>query len=240
MHGVDIEEDISLGVDIGYLLEQDFRAPYEGVEGVDYFCVESRCFAIKNPETDDENYSSDYLNFIKDYMEQCFAALKGEDFELVSSLIDVNSFADSYFINELFKNTDVDSTSFFIYKDAGAKLASGPIWDYDSAGGNSPKEEDNVTSALVAIRNIFYSYLLQFDEFNEMLENKVDKYYEPVKNLIEQECEKIKNEYSKSFKRNYWKWRCSYRGKGIIGWKNHVDFVKEWLVLSLDNIKEYY
>ena len=174
------------------------------------------------------------------YCDQCFEALKGNDFSLVSSLIDVNSFADSYFINELFKNTDVDSTGFFLYKDAGGKLASGPIWDYDSAGGNSPKEEDNKTDSLVAIRNIFYSYLLKFEEFNNILKDKVDKYYEPVKNLIKQECENIKNLYRESFERNYWKWRCSYRGKGIRGWENHVDFVKEWLFSSLDHIKEYY
>ncbi len=237
---VEIEEDLSLGVDVGYLIEQDFRAPYEGVAGVDYFACENRYFALKYPKTDNKEYTTDHLNFIKNYFEQCFVALKGDNFADVENLIDINTFADSYFINELFKNTDVDSTSFFLYKDSGGKLCSGPIWDYDSAGGNSPKEHDNETNALVAIRNIFYSYLLKFDEFKTVLKNKIDKYYEVINNLIENECNYIKTEYKESFKRNYRKWKCSYRGEGIKGWEKHVDFVECWLKSSLNNLKSYY
>lgn len=237
---VDIEEDLSVGVDTGYLIEQDGRAPDEGVEGVDYFVCEGRNFALKTPETDDEDYSVDYLNFIKDYFEQCFAALKGNDFSAVEALVDVNTFADSYFINELFKNSDVDYSSFYLYKDAGGKLCSGPIWDYDSAAGNSPKENDNKTNSIVAKRNIFYSYLMEFDEFKQILKNKINKYYEPIMDLIEDECEYLEETYEKSFERNFRKWKCSYRGKGIGGWDDHVEFVEEWLESSLKNMKKNY
>ena len=46
--------------------------------------------------------------------------------------------------------------------------------------------------------------------------------------------------YEDSFKRNYRKWRCSYRGKGIRGWENHVEYVEDWLESSLNYLKDYY
>ena len=129
---VDISESMDT-VDTGYLLEMDSHAGEEGeIEGYDYFVCEDKKFALKTPDTEDDSYNEDYLNFIKTYFESCFDALKDDDFSTIEQLIDVDSFVDSYIINELFKNKDVNGSSFYLYKDAGGKLKSGPIWDFAS------------------------------------------------------------------------------------------------------------
>ena len=49
----------------------------------------------------------------------CLDELSAEDWELIKSLIDVNSFADAYIVQELFGNFDVGNLSFYMYKPKG-------------------------------------------------------------------------------------------------------------------------
>ena len=55
---------------------------------------------------------------------------------MVTELVDVESFAQAYIIFELYKNPDVDYSSFYMYKDAKGKLKCGPVWDFDMCLGN--------------------------------------------------------------------------------------------------------
>ena len=51
--------------------------------------------------------------------------------------IEVDSFIDYFIINEFFKNTDAGIFSTYLYKDYESKIKAGPVWDFDSAMGNS-------------------------------------------------------------------------------------------------------
>jgi hypothetical protein len=57
-----------------------------------------------------------------------------------SEYIDVDSFVDHNLINALTKNVDGLRISTFFYKDRGAKLFAGPVWDFDRSLG-TPYDE---------------------------------------------------------------------------------------------------
>lgn len=245
---VEIEDGLET-FDTGYLLELDCWAPNEGENGVDYFYAEGKPFAIKSPDTEDEMFSSGHVNFIKGYLNDCFEALKGTDFEAVDDLIDVESFAESYILNELFKTTDVFQTSFYVYKDAGGKLCSGPVWDYDLSSGNCQYDNHSTeTDYLYAAKNIFYKYLLEFDEFQNLVTSKVAEYKDILRNKIVSEIDYIEKNYSRSFERNFIKWKIM--GEYVFGnskelveidtWKGQTKYLKNWLLDSLDFIEETY
>ncbi|RYZ83191.1 MAG: hypothetical protein EOP06_20405 [Proteobacteria bacterium] len=58
--------------------------------------------------------------------------------------IDVDSFINMYFVNELLKNKDAANfSSIYLYKDKNQKLKMGPAWDFDLVAGNSDINEIN-------------------------------------------------------------------------------------------------
>ena len=60
-----------------------------------------------------------------------------KDWNIISSKIDVQSFADYYLISEWVENWDTFKSSTFCYRDgADDVLHMGPMWDYDSALNN--------------------------------------------------------------------------------------------------------
>ena len=245
---VDIEEDLSVA-DSGYLIELDFRALEEGVEGRDWFYSNNQPFAIKSPDTEDELFTSAHVDFIKGYLDACFSALKSGNYEQVASLIDVNSFADSYILNELFKSTDVFQSSFYMYKDKGGKLCSGPVWDYDLSSGNCMYNNGSTkTDNLYAKRNSFYKELLNFNEFNLLVKEKLNASKDMILNTIESELDYAKENYSRSAKRNFLKW--DILGKYVWGnskkvasiktWNGQLEYLEQWLNDSLDYMIEVY
>lgn len=54
-----------------------------------------------------------------------------------AAYLEVESFIDYFIINEFFKNTDAGIFSTYLYKDYDSKIKAGPVWDFDSAMGNS-------------------------------------------------------------------------------------------------------
>ena len=145
---VDIEEG-SQDVDTGYLIERDVNALSEQdkVEGRDYFVINNDKYldnpipyVLKSPEyPSKKDYDSDeefevaktaymaQFNYIKDYITSVFNAIQSGDFELFSSLCDVNSFVDYFLLDQMFLNFEIDRfSSFFMHKDKGGKLVAGP------------------------------------------------------------------------------------------------------------------
>lgn len=56
--------------------------------------------------------------------------------EEIEKLIDVNSFAKYYLVNEFAENSDTYYSSTYLYKDgANDVIHMGPTWDYDAAFG---------------------------------------------------------------------------------------------------------
>ena len=86
--------------------------------------------------SEDDKFTIEHVNFIKSYMADVMD-LFGEDlnWSLLCDLIDVKSFAENYIIEELFHNSDVGFSSFYMYKEKNGKLYAGPVWDFDMSAG---------------------------------------------------------------------------------------------------------
>ena len=269
---VDIEDDFAIAQkpeNMGFLLEMDGRASAESKQAKDFFTLDdsnygnkffatgqSRDYAIQSPEIKDAGDNWDlYYNYIRNYIHQCMLSVSGSDYEKVKELIDVKSFADAYIVHELFNCKDVGQSSFFIFKKENDKLYCGPIWDFDTSSGNcnfndtSYQEKDSSDYDCLWAKelNIWYYYLLQHTEFQQLVSEKLKGYKQKIVDSINNSIEKVSN-LSSSFLRNFKRW--DILGKyvwpnsddlvAITTWEGHVEYLKEWLLNSLNYMISIY
>ncbi|HEY5824307.1 MAG TPA: CotH kinase family protein [Cyclobacteriaceae bacterium] len=117
----------------GYLLEVDFRKDAD-------FWFESKKkipFTIKSPE----EITAAQLVYIRTYVQKTedvlFSSFFADPVHGYAKYIDVNSFINWYWVNEIFKTTDANFlSSVFLYKNRNEKLKIGPVWDFDGSSGN--------------------------------------------------------------------------------------------------------
>jgi hypothetical protein len=144
----------------GYLLEVDFRMRKDfcAINSWASFCLGNRnlkreatyCvdsthgmdpFCLDTPETLLDDAWSAKREYINNYITDTEAALFDANFadpQLgYAAYIDVDSAVNYYLINELFKNADGATSSFYLHKKRNGKLFFGPIWDFDLSMGNS-------------------------------------------------------------------------------------------------------
>lgn len=252
---VDKKGNVVAPSDVGYLLELDGRAVDEGVEGVDYFLVDSTPYAIKTPDTEDEAFSSDYVDYISGYLSDCYNAVQGNDITAVQNLIDLDSFAATYIVHELFNCVDCGSLSFYLYKKPDGKLYSGPLWDFDLSVGNCDyytydDSFENVTNPeflWAEYVNAWYSNLLKFDEFKDIVKNQLASYKDTIIATINA-CVDNVNACENAFNRNFEKWQTlgtyvwpnTPEMVAITTWEGQVDYVKDWLTDSLNYLISVY
>lgn len=257
---VDIDEEMTGDPDMGYLIEMDGRHHEEGTEGWDYFKLNTpldhgKEYGLKTPDPDDAGYDPDiYLAYIQEYIVNCLTALSAEDWAQINELIDVNSFADAYIVQELFGNIDVGTYSFYMYKEKGGKLYCGPLWDFDlSVGsinygyGNEQSWEPGADMAknggtmLAENDNTWFRRLLRNEEFKEIVKQKLIAYDDDIKAVISladpENPEGYYEKYKYSMTRNFVRW--DILGKYV--WPNNIDvysittveesfvYVKNWL-----------
>lgn len=246
---VDIDDEYSDDANISYFIELDARASDEGEEGVLYFRLDSGKYAVKTPDEEDDNNRPLHMSFIKDYFIQCEQALASKDYNLVKDKIDVDSFAASYIIHELFNPQDVGFTSFYFYKPKGDKLYAGPIWDFDISSGNIDYQEESKTPYKLWAKevNYWYNQLLQYKEFNNLVAEKLKEHYVDLQRIKINYIAIVKGQKD-SFDRNFEHW--SVMGEGlwptppelveIETWEGQVDFLDRWLDDSLAYMMEQY
>ena len=251
---VEVEEDVSL-VDTGYLIEMDEwigkqkDGPYVVVN--DNLVSTSlsdgkREYGIKFP--DDDEITDEHLAFIKDYLERAIAAAEGDDYSLVTELIDVKSFAQMYLIAEIFKCPDVDYSSFYMYKDAGGKLTAGPVWDYDMAFGNVKHKEAEARRydyLWAKEANPWFNALLKHSEFVSLVSSELKA------------CEQIFNDtidacYAYAYENREAMEKCFEDRKTVTTfftpnnlsalptWQEHMDQVLEFYENSMAYVKKVY
>lgn len=129
-------ESISGVTDTGYLFELDMRYYDMYTElNNEWFMVANYPYEIKNPDSDDLEYSQVHADYLTAYMtsvENALLAKTGYE-----ELLDVDGWIDFFIIHELTKNVDVGFSSVYYYKEAGGPLRPGPLWDFDFAIGNA-------------------------------------------------------------------------------------------------------
>ncbi len=91
------------------------------------------------------NSNSEMFDYAKSYFQAVEDAVYSDDFcteyngEKVryTDLIDLDSFAIGWIVNDLFGNVDYPYKSTYYYKDLNGKLYYGPVWDMDYSGDNA-------------------------------------------------------------------------------------------------------
>lgn len=122
----------------GYLLEMDtaVRAQaevcYITTTRLHYIVVKSPEFCSK----EEMEYIAKYYQNIEDIVYN--GGVHPVTGQTLEEVVDVESLAECYIINELTKNPDGYRTSTYFYKDADSDILTvGPIWDYDLSFGRS-------------------------------------------------------------------------------------------------------
>ena len=244
---VEISEDEN-AVDTGYLIEMDGWSDTVQVKVPDHL-NSNRKYTIKSPDSD--VITKEQKAFIEQYLKDSMAAIQGSDYELVKSLLDVESFAEAYIIYELFKNPDTDYSSVYFYKDAGGKLTAGPMWDFDMSIGNVNHKGNGVfgnTETLWTKEKCpWFNALLNHEEFKELVGEKLLYYKTVIEETISRKLD-YAYEHADAYKKNFEKWDVlgkntwtnpSYIVK-IDTWEGQVEYVREYLKNSLDYLIEYY
>ena len=128
---VDIDESACTDpAQVGYLLEYDFRGDIEtnAREGLTYFYLPGTDieWVIKS-----EVYTEAETAAVRAHLLTCHEAILSGDRDRMEALIDLPSFVDMFILQELSKNPDVGTSSFFVQRDAGGKLCLTAPWDFD-------------------------------------------------------------------------------------------------------------
>ena len=113
------------------------------IENMSYFSVDGlyRNFSVKYPDVDDaQTYGGTIADSrhktavlrMKEIVNNFAYVLNHGTYEQLCEVVDINSMVDMYLLHELFKNSDVGWSSFFIYKKPNdTRLYFGPAWDFD-------------------------------------------------------------------------------------------------------------
>ncbi len=246
-HRVEICEDETL-VDTGYLVEMDGWTDDVQVYVPDQLSS-SRKYSIKAPDSD--VITSEQIEFIKKYLTDCMSAIRGDDYERVKELLEVESFAEAYIIFELFKNPDTNYSSVYFYKDAGGKLVCGPMWDFDMSIGNVKHQGNGVFESTETLWSKdqcpWFNALLKHEEFKALVGEKLAYYSGTILDTLERKYDYI-YAHADAYKKNFEKW-------DVIGintwtnpdyivaiktWEDHVEYTRQYLIDSLNYLLEYY
>jgi hypothetical protein len=123
------EDSVPPAVTGGYILKKDRLDP--GDVG---FTLGSD-LRLDYVEPKEEEITDAQAAWLTGWLNQMEAALAGPDF--AAAYLDFDSFIDHHILVEMTKNIDGFRLSTFMFKDRGAKLHMGPIWDYNLTLGNA-------------------------------------------------------------------------------------------------------
>lgn len=255
-------ESVEVGkdrVDIDVANESDVlveREAERNEEGVVYFTTNTYGvrFAMDDPEEID-TASVHYANMLSKF-NGFEAALTTGAYDTVAQYIDIDSFANFYIVNELFKNVDFNysSTRFYIKN---GKIYAGPLWDLDLSSGNAlssyyPSYYPNGDSAqgLWCQNFIWFRVLMEIPEFKDKVEARYTEAQPLIANMISgttgNSIDALTNTYATAFEMNYTAeaaggagWSVSqadsadyYSKASEAGWQTYkaaTDYLKEWL-----------
>ncbi len=237
-----IEVEKADTLDTSYLIELDGHV-------VGDFTIGADNYTVKFPEKDEIEDFDSYKKYIDSYLRQALNAAKAGDYETVTELIDVQSFAEAYIVYELFNCVDAGYSSFNLYKEAGGKLYCGPVWDFDRSLGivGHHSEAKPHTALWAREQNDWFEALLEIDEFYALVSQTLHENEDKIREKLDS-CYTYLYESRDSFDRNFVKWRIL----GTFVWPNddaltalgtwdlQLEFTRTYLQSSLDFLLEVY
>lgn len=163
-----------------YLLDTDINLKRDLLDN--YFITEgNNVVEIDYPEV----ISDSLLKTISDDVQKLEDAIIDPESDAWKDMIDIDSWARVYLIDELFENTDGGTSSVYFYRNDQGLYVRGPLWDYDRifAYGEDAIVVANEFRFSNQINCNYNYYLLQHDEFRQrVLEILKDEFIPVVEN----------------------------------------------------------
>lgn len=162
----------------GYLLELDHVYYKEEKSWFKYY--DTSAASVKSPEYTSETMISYISEYLSDLYRYCKASNEGKnDGEKLPEMIDMDSFARFFLVNEWFGNNDIWTSSTFLYKPKGdERLYAGPVWDCDST--MSIRSDDSGYDKWFAEGRGLGGYLLGMPVFRQKLQEIYSKDCRPI------------------------------------------------------------
>ncbi|MBQ3292870.1 CotH kinase family protein [Candidatus Saccharibacteria bacterium] len=136
---------INLQDHYGILVELD---NLYGTADTCYYDINHNCLTIKDSPNPDDSKSAMAIFINK--LNAAEQAISAGDYQTLDAIIDTESFARYFLLNEFTNNPDAYSSSLFLYQnDENDKIHAGPGWDFDLAFGNKHWPTGNVNANLV-------------------------------------------------------------------------------------------
>ena len=176
----------------------------------DHYFFEGRLnsyFALKEIVEDDAHIAQAMSNF-QTAMTRFTTALTSEGWENLSlaqlnRMIDVDSLARYYLMNEYVLNGEGFFTSFFWYQDGASDvLHVGPLWDFDTCMGN---KQEKVTDYNACDTSVLMKKMLNIPAFYQRVQELYAR-YEPVLTGMAGQIDGRKAEIGVSADLNYLRW----------------------------------
>ena len=240
---VDIDSEEAV-VDTGYLLEYDFHIEDE-VENIDYFNIDasSSVYFIKSPDRSD-GLTDEQFAYIKNYLISVDTAIKNRSG--YNELIDIDTFVDFFWMQELFKNIDCNQGSIYMYKEAGSKLKMGPIWDFDLSCGNDAQDKNAVKTdgwfSFLNYKNQWWHNLMKEREVATLFKNRWHEKYESILeivNTIHEIYDYLEDSASRNFKIHdvigkEYTWYTVDEVYNIKTYEGQVEYLYNWLIKRIE------
>lgn len=177
------QEEVPENITGGYLLEIDARYEEEDY----WFSTQTHHFVVKYPEA----VPLKECEYIAGYLREAEAALYSEDGinpdtgKSWEEYFDKESWAQMYLMQDFMTQWDVESFSFFVYKNADDPLLyCGPVWDFDlSMGATGIGKMPDVMRLSVWLREHREGWLTElekFPAFEEALQSFAEKRFFPL------------------------------------------------------------
>ena len=177
----------------------------------DHYFFEGRLnsyFALKEiVEEDDEHIQQAMANF-QTAMTRLTTALTSQGWENLSlsqlnAMIDVDSLARYYLMNEYVLNGESFFTSFFWYQDGASDvLHVGPLWDFDTCMGN---KNEKVTDYNASSTSVLMKKMLNIPAFYQRVQELYTR-YKPVLTGMAGQVDGLRDEIGVSADLNYLRW----------------------------------
>lgn len=236
---------------IGFLIEYDSWAT--GEYNTDFFSVAGIKYSVQS-----DFGNVDQVIAMKCHLETVYNAVLEGDLEKVEQYVDLASAVDIYLINEIYRNNDVDWSSFFMYfKEPQGKLYFGPVWDLNLAFGNS--SEQTSTSGLAVghiistsgkykgVRNTWLAAFLSNDWFRRMAAERWEQIRDTLKETASEQIAFVKSRIG-DLEKNFEVWdilnvalgqepEATLRCNSCL---ENVEYVENWLKARIEWLDGYY
>jgi len=200
------ESRLDLQQDTGALFEQDelfyneedywFRSKTMQIEFVLKEIIKEEEVAITTALKDFEISIDELMKYLYQ------TSSENISLEKLSTMLDVDSVAKYYLINEYVLNTEAMITSCYMYKDGRDDVIHfGPVWDFDTCLGNNGMDYHEFNGR----NNILFFLLLDAPECYAYIQEVFDK-YQPILESMKSDVNVLKQKIVDSAKMNYIRW----------------------------------